>query len=88
MERRRLLKRRWQKDAIRQADKHGFSRGLDAEDYELAALALVVGMLEALDKLPPDGADALLSLLAEEDEAAKQGHRRRVEKGRRNGHRR
>lgn len=46
------------------------------EDWELAAHYLLLGMVRALDKLPPETYDALLQLL-DDEERSPHPHRRR-----------
>lgn len=50
-------------------------RAIERKDWDLAAHYLVLGMLKALEKLPPEAIEAMLELLAAEDAA--HPHRRR-----------
>jgi hypothetical protein len=40
---------------------------IERENWELAALCLIAGLLEVLEALPPDAAESLLEVLAAED---------------------
>jgi len=59
---------------------------IEREEWEAAAMCLVLGIVEATRKLPPESVEELLSLLALDDEPPG-SHRRRREKRRRHGRR-
>jgi hypothetical protein len=50
---------------------------IDHEEWELAALCLLYGMLRALDKLPPETVEAMLEELDGMEEVGSQRHRER-----------
>lgn len=55
---------------------------IENEQWELAALYLLLGVTRTLEAMPPESADALLALLAEGAESEPQTHRHR---GKRSG---
>jgi len=75
-----LDRRLWDGNGSRSLLEVAIERG----EWELAALCMLTGFMEAARKLPPEGAEALLELLSIEGEP-RRGHRRRRGRGRRHG---
>jgi hypothetical protein len=62
-------------------------RAIEREDWELAALCLMLGVVEAAEKLPRETLDALLDELAlEENPPGRASHRIRRPRRRRGPH--
>jgi hypothetical protein len=59
---------------------------IERENWELAALCLLVGVVEAAEKLPPESIEALIEILAGPE--SHPGTRRRRSAGRRHERRR
>ena len=60
---------------------------IEKEQWEVVALYLLLGVTRTLDALPPETADALLTLLAEDAETEPRTHKRRGREVRRGRHR-
>jgi hypothetical protein len=63
---------------------------IEREEWELAGLCLLLGMLKALERMPREAVDAMIDELAglEAEQAAEEAaHRRRRVRGRRRGRR-
>jgi hypothetical protein len=51
------------------------------ENWEVAALYLLIGMQRAIEALPPETVEALLELIEDEEEPGPQGSHRRRQSG-------
>jgi hypothetical protein len=56
---------------------------IEKEQWEVAALYLLIGMQKAIEALPPETVEALLELIEDEEEAAPHSSHRQRRPGRR-----
>lgn len=62
---------------------NAFEEAIEREDFELAALYLVLGFLKVIETMPPDAVESMLEVLDAEE--APHPHRRRDRRVRRRG---